>query len=111
MNKEKEYSLSTSPTAKTEERGREGEREGGRDREQRFRASVKCLYHFYVSSDYVGLAPTESDMDAACLKLVCTQPVHVFIMHFENYVSAVVSEDADIFLDYQSDFEHIFRFS
>ena len=37
--------------------------------------------------------------------------VHHFIMHFENYLSAVVSEDADIFLDYQSDFEHIFIFS
>ena len=33
-----------------------------------------------------------------------------FIMHFENYLSAVVSEDADIFLDYQSDFKRILDF-
>ena len=36
-------------------------------------------------------------------------PVIFFIMHFENYLSAVVSEDADIFLDYQSDFEMIMK--
>ena len=31
-------------------------------------------------------------------------------MHFENYLSAAVSKQADIFLDYLSDFGQVIRF-